>query len=232
MQIIESSAFAVRSAVIRLEADEGRPSFVLFPMVHVGAPEFYAEVSERLGDCDIILCEGVKTRAVSLLTLSYRFYSENPKLGLVTQNRGMTIAHLKNRLVHADVSGDAFDRRWWDLKTWDRFLLLILAPLYGLYMRYFGTRAQMARALNLNLRKSREEILSSEDNEEIMTLLFHWRDRRLLEIIDQTLDEAHDGNQTIGVLYGARHMRAVIRHLIGRHSYRVAKSEWVTVFPL
>ncbi|MDH3919917.1 MAG: hypothetical protein OEU25_17285, partial [Rhodospirillales bacterium] len=150
MQIIESTAFGVRSAILRLDANGGAPSFILFPMIHVAAPDFYAEISRRLNDCDLVLCEGVKSPTASLLTLSYRFYAESPRLRLVSQ-KAMKLDHLKGRLIHADVTGDAFERRWRDLKTWVRFVLPLAAPLYGLYLRHFGTRAAIARVLGTNL---------------------------------------------------------------------------------
>ena len=110
MQIIESTAFGVRSAILHLEASDGAPRFTLFPMIHVATPDFYREIGRRLDACDLILCEGVKSRTSSLLTLSYRFFAHNPRLGLVCQNT-MNLDHLKGRLIHADVTGDAFDKR-------------------------------------------------------------------------------------------------------------------------
>jgi hypothetical protein len=231
MQIIESTVFGVRSAILRLEASDGAPSFVLFPMIHIAAPEFYAEISRRLNGCDLVLCEGVKSRTSSLLTLSYRFFAENPRLGLVSQ-KAMKLDHLKGRLIHADVTGDAFESRWWGLKTWVRFVLPLAAPLYGLYMRYFGTRADIARALGMNLRKSHREILASEEYEGVTKVLLDWRDRRLLDVIEQQWLRHKDADLCIAVLFGARHMRAVIRHLIKKRGYRVAKAEWTTVFTL
>ena len=79
----------------------------------------------------------------SLLTLSYRFFAENPRLGLVLQST-MDLDHMDGRLIHADVTGDAFERRWRRLDTWLRFVILSVAPLYGLYLRHFGTRAGIA----------------------------------------------------------------------------------------
>lgn len=55
-----------------LEKRDSRVRFVLFPMIHLGAPEFYAEVAQRLRQCDLILTEGVGGRRTSVVTLSYR----------------------------------------------------------------------------------------------------------------------------------------------------------------
>lgn len=231
MQIIETTNFGVRSAILRLEAGDGAPSFVLFPMIHVAAPDFYAEISRRLDDCDLVLCEGVKSPTSSLLTLSYRFFAESPRLGLVSQ-KSMKLDHLEGRLIHADVKGDDFERRWRDLRAWVRFVLPLVAPLYGLYMRHFGTRADIARVLGMNLRKSRREILVGKDYEKVTEVLLDWRDKRLLDVIEQQRQRHKNADLRIAVLYGARHMRAVIRHLVEKRGYRVAKAEWATVFTL
>jgi hypothetical protein len=44
MQLVEASSFAVRSAVIQLRRPDTPLGFVLFPMIHLATPAFYAEV--------------------------------------------------------------------------------------------------------------------------------------------------------------------------------------------
>src|SRR4029453_7867359 len=44
VQIIEVTEFGVRSAVTRLRRDESPLEFVLYPMIHIGATTFYADV--------------------------------------------------------------------------------------------------------------------------------------------------------------------------------------------
>ncbi len=232
MQIIESTVFGLRSAVIQLEAGNDAPRFDLFPMVHVADSAFYEEIAQRLDNCDLVLCEGVKSPTVSLLTSSYRFCEKNPRLGLVTQKKALKLDHLEGRLIHADVSAELFEKRWSTLATLLRVIVLLAAPIYGLYLRYFGTREDIARGLGMNLKKSRGEILADEDFEKVTEIILDWRDRRLLKVIDQTLLKNEDADISIGILFGAMHMRAVIRHLIHNLGYHVTKAEWVTVFTL
>lgn len=231
MQIIESTDYGVRSVVLRLEAGEADPAFVLFPMIHVAEPSFYEEIGRRLEDCDLVLCEGVRSPTSSLLTSSYRFCADSPRLGLVSQS-SMRMSHVADRMIHADVQGEAFEARWWRSGTWLRFLVPLVAPLFGLYLRYFGTRRLIARGLRLNLRRSRADTLRDDDFRELFALLLDWRDRRLIRVIDQQRRKHGDGEVCIAVLYGARHMKAVLRHLLDRCGYRVAKAEWTTVFEL
>ena len=214
MHIIESAVFGVRSAILHLEARDGAPSFTLFPMIHVATSDFYREIGRRLDACDLVLCEGVKSHTSSLLTLSYRFFAQNPRLGLVCQNT-MNLDHLKGRLIHADVTGDAFDKRWRGLRTWYSIILPVAAPLYGLYMRHFGTRADIARTVGMNFRKSAREILRSEDDDKVTEVIIGWRDQRLLDVIEQQRQD--NGGQQSHDQRGARtrcsgNDREVARH--------------------
>ena len=231
LQIIESTDYGVRSAVLRLEAGEADPAFVLFPMIHVAEPAFYEEIGRRLEDCDLVLCEGVRSPTSSLLTSSYRFYADSPRLGLVSQS-SMKMSHVADRTLHADVQGEAFEARWWRSGTWLRFLVPLVAPFFGLYLRHFGTRRFIAHGLGLNLRRSRADNLREGDDRELRALLLDWRNRRLIRVIDQQRRKHRDGEVSIAVLYGAGHMRAVLRHLLDECGYRVAKAEWTTVFEL
>src|SRR6185436_12511967 len=78
VQIIEVTEFGVRSAVTRLRRDESPLEFVLYPMIHIGAAAFYADVTSRLRTADVIVAEGVRRGTVrrpspllSALTLTY-----------------------------------------------------------------------------------------------------------------------------------------------------------------
>ena len=231
MQIIESTPFGVRSAVMRLEAEERSPAFLLFPMIHIAEEAFYDEVTRRLEACDVVLLEGVESRTSSLVTRWYGAVEKSSRLGLVTQH-SMTLDHLGARKVRADVGGAEFDRRWWRIGNWIPYALALAGPLIGVYMRHLATREQIARHLTLNLRTSRDDILRSDDLREMDAVLLDWRDRRLIEVIEQERGDPDNTERTIAVVYGAKHMPAVIRHLTGDGGYRVAESEWVTVFDL
>jgi hypothetical protein len=40
----------------------------------------------------------------------------------------------------------------------------------------------------------------------------------------------NSADRSIAIIYGAAHMRAVTRLLMGKHGYHVSYSEWLTVF--
>ena len=102
MQFIERSVLGVRSAIWTFENSGKGYRILLFPMIHVAQPSFYAEVSKRLPQCDVILYEGVSSKFSKKLTRAYLQLTQNPRLGLISQH-DMALSHVKDRLVHADM---------------------------------------------------------------------------------------------------------------------------------
>lgn len=88
MQIIEVTGFGARSAAITLRRDDTPLKFVVFPMLHVASPAFYAQVRSRLKACDLIVVEGIQGKAaqVSAMTLAYRFAPRRRRNGLAEQS--------------------------------------------------------------------------------------------------------------------------------------------------
>ena len=232
MQFIEKNSFSVRSAVYCLKKDGSALEFVIFPMVHVGSPQFYDEVSRRLESCDLILAEGVKSKRVKLLTRSYRIVKHIRRIGLVTQQDGMRVEALRAKILNADIDAGAFDDSWSSLSLWLRAQLFVLIPIWVLYLLLFGTREVLADNLALDDLPSQEEILEEdEDFAPLHTLLIDGRDRILLEQVAKLLNQNQHARR-IAIVFGAEHMRNAMKFLMQSHKYYVAKAEWVTVFDL
>lgn len=232
MQFIEKNSFNVRSAVYSLKKDGSALEFLLFPMIHVGSPQFYEEISRRLASCDLILAEGVKSRRGNVLTLSYRIVRHIRRMELVTQHDGMRLESFRAKILNADIDGAAFDERWSSLPTSLRAQLIVLVPIFVVYLFLFGTRETLAENLALDDLPSDDEILSDdEDFEPLDSLIIDERDRILIEHIAR-LEDQQNGASQIAIVYGARHMRNTIRFLMQKLNYRIAKAEWVKVFDL
>ena len=232
MQFIEKNSFNVRSAVYLLKKDGSALEFLIFPMIHVGSTEFYDEISKRLASCDLILAEGVKSRRANVLTLSYRIVRHIRRMDLVTQQDGMRIECLHEKILRADIDSAAFDERWSRLPISLRAQLLVLVPIFVVYLFLFGTRETLAENIALDDLPSPEEILSdNEDSEPLESLIIDERDRILIEHIARLEDQQHEA-KLIGIVYGAGHMRSTMRFLMQKLNYRIAKSEWVKVFDL
>jgi hypothetical protein len=232
MQFIEKNSFNVRSAVYSLKKDGSALEFLIFPMIHVGSSEFYDEISRRLASCDLILAEGVKSRRANMITLSYRIVRHIRRMELVTQQDGMRVESFREKILNADIDGAAFDERWSCLPISLRVQLLVLVPIFVVYLFFFGTREMLAESIALDDLPSSEEILSeTEDFEALDSLIVDERDRILIEHVAKLEDQQKEAKQ-IGIVYGARHMRSTMRFLMERLNYRIAKAEWVTVFDL
>jgi hypothetical protein len=230
MQFIEKNSFNVRSAVYHLKKD-GAPEFLLFPMIHVGSQTFYDEIAQRLMTCDIILAEGVVSKRANLLTLSYRIVKRIKRMDLVTQQDALRAAAFRGKVTNADMAGNAFDARWSSLPLSLRIQLFFLLPVYILYLLFFGTRQTLAENIALEDLPSEDEILlEGERFADLDSLLIDERDRTLLGNIKRVYESG--GTKTIGVIYGARHMRSAVDFLMRTLNYHVAKAEWVTVFDL
>lgn len=230
MQFIEKNSFNVRSAIYHLKRD-GAPDFFLFPMIHVGSQTFYDEITRRLMACDVILAEGVASKRANLLTLSYRVVKHIKRMDLVTQQDAMKGGAFRAKVTNADMAGNAFDARWSSLPLWLRVQLFLLLPVYIIYLLFFGARQTLAENIALEDLPSSDEILLEDDRlADLDSLLIDERDRTLIGNIKRVYESG--GNRTIGVIYGARHMRNAVDFLLRNLNYHVAKAEWVTVFDL
>lgn len=231
MQFIERSVLGVRSAIWTFESPRKGFRVMLFPMIHVAQPSFYAEVSKRLSQCDVILYEGLSSKFSKRLTQAYLQLTRNSRLGLVAQH-DMTLDHVRDRLVLADIAGADFDEGWKGLSLFNRIVFPVGAPLFGLYLRFFGTRRFMARHINSQMLESRADLLKDADEQAIDDIVLDQRDQHLITVIDAQISELVDTQKTIGIIYGASHMRTVVRHLVRNHGCRTLEGEWITVFDL
>ena len=233
MQFIEKNSLNVRSAVYHLKKDDSGLEFVLFPMIHVGSKEFYDEVSRRLAECDVILAEGVNSKKGNLLTLSYRIVKKIRRMDLVTQQEGMKISGLREKIINPDMEGRVFDEHWSALPFSLKAQLFFFIPVYVVYLFLFGTRETLADNMALEDLPSSDEILFQDESfEKLDSLLIDKRDQRLIDSIGKLHDSHRHNKKTVGIVYGARHMRNVVNFLLLKLNYRVAKAEWVTVFDL
>jgi hypothetical protein len=205
-----------------------KPQFLLFPMIHIGSADYYREVRSRLDGCDVILFEGVRSVRGKALTLSYSLMARRKRLGLVTQD-ALRLEECRAELLHADITTGEFVDGWLRIPWHWRVVISTVGPLYGAYRYLTASRASIAKGLGCEDLESRDEILQSDDMPELKELILHRRDARLVQALEGVLGASREA-QVVAVIYGAGHMRAVTRALMGKHRYRVVHSEWLTVF--
>lgn len=234
MQILEYSEWGVRSARINLTSPGSAISVTLFPMVHVGEAEFYREVYDDAFVHDVALVEGVRSPITKRVTRSYRWFIGSKRLpGLILQPRSPEAGTVPARIIHADLSGEAFALVWAKVPLWLRGLFYVGAPLMGLWMRAFATRETIGKRLTMDDQPSQAELLSW--NPEVAGLeaaILDARDAFLIERLEEVLDTPNRSARRVAVVYGARHVRAVLHALTGRRGFIAHHARWLTVFGL
>jgi hypothetical protein len=230
MQIIEVTGFGVRSAVITMRRGDTPLRFVLFPMLHVASPAFYAQVRTRLEGCDVIVAEGIRghSRQVGALTLAYRFAPRRRRNGLVEQKDAIVLPAAVP-LLNPDVTAAQATADLKSLPRWMYALLLVAAPVFGLVFTVRGPRAFLDTDLEVDdlPKTSRAEALADGPVIEALTAR---RDRLLLDALGEIHTERSGEPITIAVVYGAGHIPAVAAGLRDRYGYRPREAEWLTVF--
>lgn len=202
-------------------------------MVHLGGASFYEAVDTDAGAHDAMLVEGVGSPVVARITRAYRWIEGAKRIGLVVQPRTPAQQHAQAAIIHADLPKDEFERHWRKVPLYMRLLLYAGAPLYALHCRWFGSRAKLAKALALDDLPSRAETLGwRPEYESIDEAIVTARDQQLVTVMGDYLDTAPAEPRRLAIVYGAQHMRAVVKELVGRRHYRCVKSEWMLVFPL
>lgn len=221
----------VRAARWRLRRHGSPVEVTLFPMIHVGEPAFYREVFDDAFTHDVALTEGVNSPIVRRLTTSYRWMLKSPRLDLALQPR--TPPDTAARIVHADLTEEELAEAWRKVPLWMRLLMGVISPYIGLQRRWFGTRASLAKGMGMDDAPSLEELLGfSPAAEGLNEVIVQIRDRRLIERLGEVLDAAGETPSRISVVYGAGHMRAVLRFLIKTRGFQIEDGRWNTVFSL
>jgi hypothetical protein len=229
VQFIENNVFGVRAALYILARTSGAPRFLIFPMIHIGRPEYYGHIRKNLEECDVILFEGIKTFRSRVVTLSYRLAARRRRLGLVVQGNAFLFSGIRGRLIHADVAPGEFNEKWSQIPWHVRLAILIVAPLFGAYLYLTASKESIGRRLKMEDLASSEEVMRGDFAPGYDEAIMSSRDAKLVAAIESLITAAIPP-ATIGIVYGAAHMKAVTAVLMGKYHYRIDGSEWLNVF--
>ncbi|WP_410582884.1 hypothetical protein [Amycolatopsis sp. lyj-108] len=230
MEIIVVNELGVRAVVLTLRAKGSALRFRLFPMVHLGTQAYFDAVRRQANDCDVVVAEGVgDAGSVSRMTASYRLAARNKRLGLVVQD--LKADSFTVPTIRPDLDGPAFSEGWRRVPLGDRLMVSLLAPALGTFLRGFGTRGMLARFMTVD-DEDDSWVDSAGAMPEFDDLIVGSRDKLLVDALAGLHEQRGHEPVTIGVVYGAEHMRAVVRELRTRFGYVVRDAEYVTVFTL
>jgi hypothetical protein len=197
-------------------------------MIHIGSPKFFSAVQAQLNTCDVVLFEGVRSRSGWVLTLSYRIVARRKRLGLITQSQGLSMKHLRGKLLHADADAREFGLAWARIPWYWRVGILTVAPLFGVVQYLTATRESIGQHLSLEDIPSRSDTDRGDSPPGLDHALGASRDRKLIAALETQLASAERGT-SVGVLFGAAHIKAVTDLLIAKHGFRVIRAEWLDV---
>ncbi len=233
MQFVETSVFGVRSARLTFASRTCPTRITLFPMVHVGEPEFYERTYEDALAHDVVFIEGVRSPITTRITRAYRWLAGSRAMaGLIVQPR-FPKAQEPARVILADLSAEEFAKEWRAVPLWFRALIYLLAPCIGLRRRWFSTSRTLAKHMRCEDQPTMAELLAMTPESGALTqAILHARDERLLERMRAELDSGSQPPNTMAVIYGAAHMRAVVRELTAKRDFFVAGAEWRTILTL
>lgn len=151
-------------------------------------------------------------------------------LALLEQRHALQLRGLGVPLENVDATAAQFGRSWRKAPQYIRLLLLVGAPLFGLWLAISGSRSFIARNMEVNDLPDPDDAFMPDAVAAIDAAVVHDRDRLLCTAIAREAAMTPDRTKTIAVLWGAGDMPAVAHFVLGPLGYRVAIAEWVTVF--
>jgi hypothetical protein len=224
MQIIDTGVLGTRSAVLRLRRRGSDMTFVVFPMLHVASPTFYLEVQRRLGECAVIVLEGVSGRSAigSALTATYRVIPANRKSGLVVQDFDLTA--LPGEVLNPDMTGAEFGQSWRKLPLSIRVGMWCVIPAVFVMQLFGGRKRLLAPSVAVD-----DDDLPDNDTEEQFDDVFivERNDRLLAALVELHRTRGHE-RIDVAIVYGAGHVPDLVHRLAQTLGYRPRTAEWIT----
>jgi hypothetical protein len=222
MQITEVSVLGVRSAVVVLRHRRTPLRFVLVPTVHMGLPEYYRRIAERISRSQLVVAEsydGPSSTGLAYLT-AMRFTRQRHAGGLVHQDIDYARLGVPTRWPDGELLPGRRDRLpllgWLDL--------LVLVPALTVSMAVSGRAWLLTRNLEIN-----------DDSEPRMPLfnrtLLMERDRLLTADLVRLHEQRAGEDIEVAVVYGAAHMPAVVRTLAPLGYRPLRAGDWLTAIP-
>jgi hypothetical protein len=230
VQLIEVSIIGVRSAVITLQAPGTPMQISLFPMLHLGTPDYYQSVTARLAACDVIIAEGISGQSViaRALTLAYRLPARSRRLALTVQH--IDCASLGVPVVRPDLTAPQFRALWRTIPALQRLTVWCLVPIFAVSFALLGTRRTLSRHVATEDLPSSLDGLARQAMPKLIAGVLDHRDDLLVACLDSIHEQRHAEDVNVGVVYGAGHMPAVAHAMFRRHGYRPSAAEWISVF--
>jgi len=230
MIFYEATSFGLRVATFEFINNSNQNLKVrLLPMVHIGEEKYYKEVEKYLEHCDIIIYEGLKFKTRRLKIKNRERTAE--KLNLVTQSKCLNLKRFKDKLIHADLDIEKGEKEWKKLSVIDKLKYRVFFPIYIYFQDSNITRKKLVKYFM----KSNTDIGLTEgpmfDKEEkIKGFINYSRDKIVFDELDKLHSKRIKADATIGIVYGANHMKSIANHLMNNLGYKAGKGKYIEVF--
>jgi hypothetical protein len=233
MMFLESTNFFVRTIIFDFinMSEAIKLKFRLVPMIHVGSKDYYKNVLENIKTCDEIFYEGLalqnrkeqfyKRLGLKNLNLTFKQYRIIAnKLGLVTQSEYLKLDELKEKLTHSDFDPEKGSEAWNKLGFKEKLKLSLINPM-KLFIYHQGiTREILAKHF---MTSSEDAYLTYGPIEDVKgsstNFMMNAREQIIFKNIRNRLEFESKVDKTIGIVYGAGHMKSISRYLIDTYNY-------------
>jgi hypothetical protein len=206
-------------------------SFRVLPMFHIGTKMYYDNVMKKLSACDEILYEGFNFKRIRFQTQQFKSIAK--KLNLTTQMEGINLKKLNKPLIHSDLTTQQANVLWKDLRITEKLKFLIHDPIKSYYFAYGLNRKKLAKNFTT---AANEQMLAygprfdKEGTAE--NLIMNEREKILIEILESRFHKQKYIDKKIGIIYGAGHMKRIVRYIIDQLGYVSQHAEFLEVYPI
>ena len=214
------------------ENESGNLVFITIPMIHIGSPKYYAEVSALINSTNMLLEEGVPSKIDKELG-TYNWIAK--KLGLVSQSSSMKIDDDIKR-ENIDIGKNEFDEGFSEISVIER----VKIKFYK-YIMLFVSKQKMFELLYLCFGYSGEAWLKlvdpsqhyayKHDKTPFDLLITNTRDeyvkKNLQSMIDKNIDREYQYN--IAIQFGDEHM-PIIYSVLKENGFKWKLEKKINVF--
>jgi hypothetical protein len=223
MQYIESSLMGIRSAVITLKRRQTPLRFVLFPMVHVGEPEFFREVAARAGECDLIVAEGAPSRYAPVQAWMAQFRHDE----LVDQITALDLERLGVPVSWEHDPGDA------PRSARDQILERATDVAGAVILRALGRYGSPLGVPNVDQSDEHDDrwdhLSGGRFERAIVQRMLYDRDAQLTRALGEAHEQRCRQPGKVAVVWGGAHIPAAVDYLTEKLGYYVEDATWLVV---
>ncbi|MFT4532956.1 MAG: hypothetical protein ACJA1A_000144 [Saprospiraceae bacterium] len=229
MKFYEASDFGLRVITAVYVCETNRNLKIrLIPMCHIGESEYFEKVRNYILSCDQVLFEGNKFRSgkINLKNRERLAYKLNLEVQPKFHKQG-----IKDKFIHADLDEELGLIEWNKLSRLDKIKYNYVYPIWTFFQDRNLTRPKFVKYF-MKSNEDLERIYGPlfDEKERIKDFVYKSRDTIVFDKIDRQLERMYDKEFTLGIIYGAGHMKAISNYMKSKHNFKYLNAEFIEVF--